>query len=127
VLHFLQNADAIAALGLVVIITIVSSQMGKRAIDALLDRSPDFPIERIIESVSALPGVIDSHRVRLRKSGSDTFVDVHVTLDPLMPLREVHQIMDKVEITIQTLIPGADVDVHPEPAGETLVETPLDE
>lgn len=121
-LHFLHNADAVAALGLVVIITIVSARMGKRAVDALLDRSPDIPIERIVQSLSAIPRVIDSHRVRLRKSGPDTFVDVHVTLDPQMPLIEVHQIMDKVETTIQALIPGADVDVHPEPAEENSSE-----
>ncbi len=117
-LHFLQHADSVAALGLVAIIALVSSKLGKEAIDDLLDRAPDLPVNQIVQSVKALPGIIDCHNVRRRQSGPDIFIDVHVTMDPQMPLAEVHRLMEKVEKTIQQIVPGADVDVHPEPAGE---------
>ncbi len=118
-LQILQHADSIAALGLVVILTVVSSRLGKEALDVLLDRAPDLPLGEISRSVEALPGVMDSHALRVRQSGPDTFVDVHVTMDPQMPLVEVHRLMGQVEQTIQKIVPGADVDVHPEPQGET--------
>jgi ferrous-iron efflux pump FieF len=54
----------------------------------------------------------------VRSSGPDFFVDLHVTMDGQTPLQNVHALMDKIEQTIQEIVPGADVDVHPEPAGE---------
>jgi cation diffusion facilitator family transporter len=117
-LSFLHRADSIAAIGLAIIIIYVGSRLGWRAIGGLLDRAPDVPTEQIARAVEALPGVIDCHGVRLRESGPDFFIDVHVTMDGQMPLEQVHALMDRVEKTIQTIVPGADVDVHPEPASE---------
>jgi cation diffusion facilitator family transporter len=117
-LRFLHQADSVAALGLAVIIIYVGSKLGRRAVEGLLDQAPDIPTGRIAQAVEALPGVIDCHNVRIRESGPDTFVDVHVTMDKNMPLEDVHNLMDRIERTIQGILPGADVDVHPEPAEE---------
>ncbi len=116
--HFLQHADSVAALGLVVVITAVSARLGKQAVNMLLDRAPDIPTDHVVRSVKAIPGIIDCHNLRVRQSGPDTFVDVHVTMDPRKPLGEVHQLMGQVQETVRALVPGADVAVHPEPAGE---------
>ncbi len=117
-LGFLRYADSIAALGLVAIITFVGSRLGKQALDVLLDRAPNIPVQQIVRSVEAVPGVIECHSVRLRQSGPDTFVDLHVTMEPDITLLEAHRVMGQVEKTVQKLVPGSDVDVHPEPRGE---------
>jgi cation diffusion facilitator family transporter len=114
-LHFLNRADSIAAMGLAVIIIYVGARLGWRAIGGLLDRAPNVSTQQIAQAVELLPGVIDCHSVRLRQSGPDFFVDLHVTMDGRMPLEEVHALMDQIEKTVQEIVPGADVDVHPEP------------
>jgi cation diffusion facilitator family transporter len=118
-LRFLSHADSVAAIGLAVIIFFVSARLGQRAIQSLVDHAPNFPTEAIVQAVEALPGVIDCHSVRLRESGPNYFVDLHVTMDPNMPLRQVHALMGRVEETVRGIVPEADVDVHPEPEGET--------
>jgi cation diffusion facilitator family transporter len=118
-LRFLSHADSVAAIGLALIIFFVSVRLGQRAIQSLVDYAPNFPTEAIVRAVEALPGVIDCHSVRLRESGPNYFVDLHVTMDPNMPLREVHALMGRVEETVRGIVPEADVDVHPEPEGET--------
>lgn len=117
-LRFLSHADSIAALGLAVIILRVGGKLGIQAVSGLLDRAPDIPIERIVEAVEAIPGVVDAHQVRLRASGPDYFIDVHATMPASITLGEAHHLMDRIEETIRDIVPGADVDVHPEPAEE---------
>lgn len=117
-LNFLSHADSVAALVLAVIILRAGGQLGLQAISGLLDRAPDLPADRIKQAVEAIPGVVDAHQIRLRASGPDYFIDIHVTMDRQMPLGEVHRLMDQTEETIRQIVPGADVDVHPEPAGE---------
>ncbi len=114
-LRVLSHADSVAALGLAVVILWVGSQMGGRALGGLLDRAPDISVEKIINTVQSIPGVIDCHNVRVRASGPYVFIDAHVTMDRNMPLGEAHALMDKIELAIQRIAPGADVDLHPEP------------
>lgn len=114
-LAFLRRADAVAALVVALIVVVVSVQLGWRAVHALLDGTPTGAIERIQAAVSALEDVADCHAVRLRRSGPDTFVDLHVTLDGNQPLRVAHEITERVEEAVRNVLPGADVTVHPEP------------
>lgn len=114
-LSILRHADSVAALGLAVVILWVGARMGRRALEALLDRAPDISVEAIIDTVQSIPGVIDCHNVRVRASGPDVFIDAHVTMDRNMTLGEVHELMDKIEAALQKVAPGADVDLHPEP------------
>ncbi len=114
-LSFLDQADAIAALGVALIVIVVSIRMGIRAIEALLDATPKGLEEKVIAAVEAMPGVIDCHHVRIRYSGPQAFADVHILVDGNRPLAEAHTLTEEVEQTIQCVIPNADVTVHPEP------------
>jgi cation diffusion facilitator family transporter len=114
-LAFLHKADAIAALVVALIVIYVSIELGGRNIQALLDRSPRGLDEKIKETVSQVPGVQSCHQVRIRPSGPNTFIDIHIVMDPSKHLDEVHQIMDDVESAIQVIAPKADITVHPEP------------
>jgi cation diffusion facilitator family transporter len=114
-LAFLRQADSVAAIMVGLIVVYVSIQLGVRTILALLDTAPAGMEKKIITAVEALPGVKDCHSVRLRYSGPQLFVEIHVLVDGKQTLREAHDLTEEIEQTIQKLVPSADVTVHPEP------------
>jgi cation diffusion facilitator family transporter len=114
-LAFLRQADSVAAIMVGLIVVYVSIQLGVRTILALLDTAPAGMEKKIITAVEALPGVTDCHSVRLRYSGPQLFVDIHILVDGKQTLREAHDLTEEIEQTIQKLVPSADVTVHPEP------------
>jgi len=71
--------------------------------------------EKVKDMVEAMDEIKDCHAVRVRTSGPQLFIDVHVLLDGNMALQKVHQVMDQIEEQVQKNIPNADVTVHPEP------------
>ena len=115
-LEFLHKADSIAALGVALIVIYVSVELGLRTIQALLDTTPKGSVEAIKQVVESLPGVTDCHNVRVRPSGPAMFIDVHVSMDGKLTLDEAHEMTEKIEAEIQSILPGSDVTVHPEPA-----------
>jgi cation diffusion facilitator family transporter len=114
-LAFLSNGDAVAALGVSVLVVWVSWQLGRRTIDALLDSAPPGMEDRIAAAVAAVPGVQNCHNIRLRYSGPVLFIDLHVLVDGQQTLFEAHRLTETIEGVIQQIAPKADVTVHPEP------------
>ena len=114
-LAFLKKADAVAALGVAVIVVWVSGQLGKRTIMALLDTAPQGLRITIKKTVEEMSGVCDCHKIRVRTSGHHLFVDAHVLLDHRQTLQQAHDLTDQIEAAIQQIAPEADVTVHPEP------------
>jgi cation diffusion facilitator family transporter len=117
-LSFLHHADAVAAIGVALIVAYVSGQLTVRTIQALLDVAPSGLERKIITVVEALPGVANCHSVRMRYSGSQLFVDIHVLIDGNQTLKNAHGLTEEIERIIQNLAPKADVIVHPEPNPE---------
>jgi len=118
-LVFMEKADAIAALVVAVIVIFVSAELGVRSIQALLDAAPkNGEYEKIIETVSATPGVMDVHAVRIRPSGAHWFVDMHVTMDGGKSLAETHAVTELIEQKVQAILPKSDITVHVEPGGK---------
>ncbi len=114
-LAFLHKADAIAAIGVTLIVVYVSIELGRRSLNALLDTAPKGMVEKITTIVNAIPGVTDIHQVRVRNSGAHTFIDAHVHVDGEQTLAQAHQLTDTIEKAIHEAVPDADVTVHPEP------------
>ena len=114
-LTFLRQADSVAAIMVGLIVVYISIKLGIRTIQALLDVAPSGIEEKIISAVEVLPGITDCHNVRVRYSGPQLFVDIHVLIDGSLTLIEAHDLTEEIERVIQKLIPNADVTVHPEP------------
>jgi cation diffusion facilitator family transporter len=114
-LAFLHQADSIAAILVGLIVVYISVKLGVRTVQALLDVAPSGIERKIIFAVKVLPGVTDCHKVRVRYSGPQPFVDIHVLVDGNQTLKDAHNLTEEIENTIQKLIPNADVTVHPEP------------
>ena len=112
---FLRQADSVAAILVGLIVVYISIKLGIRTIQALLDFAPSGIEKEIISAVEVLPGVTDCHHVRVRYSGPQLFVDIHILVDGSQTLIEAHNLTEEIERVIQELIPNADVTVHPEP------------
>jgi len=111
----LQRADAVAALGVAFIVVFISYKLGKRTVDALLDRAPDGLPQKIAESARQVDGVVNIGQVRMRRSGPSFFVDMTVEVDRNLSFERTHAIAEAVESRVQNIAPGADVVVHTDP------------
>ncbi len=111
----LARADAVAALGVAIIVLFVSYRLGKRTIDVLLDSAPDGMIREIGAAAADVDGVMSVSQVRVRRSGPRVFVDLAVEVDRNLSFERTHAISDAVENRIRAISPGADVVIHTDP------------
>jgi ferrous-iron efflux pump FieF len=120
-----QIADPIIAILIAGIVMASAWKIFRIAFDALMDR--EFPEEvrtQIQDIVMSHADVRNMHDLRTRKSGTDTFIQMHLELDAQMPLQRAHEIADEVEALIRSVFPEAEVIIHQDPEG--IVETHQD-
>jgi cation diffusion facilitator family transporter len=115
---WLSMLDSVAALAVAGIIIWIGSRLGRRTIDVLLDVAPQGLRERISHAVEETDGVLQSERVRVRRSGQRYFVDVTISVPRTASLEQAHAASDAVERRIGEIVP-ADVVVHVEPRART--------
>ena len=111
-------ADAIAALMVALIVIRVSYRLGKRAVDEILDRSPENIVRQVSEIVSEMPEIIFFHDVKARTSGANILIELCIDVASSITIDEAHRIADEVEHRVQSLIPRSTVHVHQEPEHE---------
>lgn len=115
-------ADPLFGIGIAAYIVITAWRIARGALDMLMDRElPDEARRRIRAIALGHAGVRAAHDLRTRLSGPTTFIQMHLEFDGDMPLREAHDISDKVEAEIRAGFPDAEVIIHQDPAG---VEVP---
>jgi cation diffusion facilitator family transporter len=110
-------ADDWAALVAAVMIAINGVYMLQPALNALMDRVPTGEVRtQIAAAACAVPGVKTIEHLRVRASGLDFLVDVHVQADPTLSLREAHALSGAVKAAIRAALPTvSDVLIHMEP------------
>lgn len=113
---WLLRADAVAALVVAVIVIWVSLQLGRRAVNVLLDRAPDGLEEQVRAAITGVKHVQECGPIRLRTAGPITFVEATVRVAPEMPAGLAHQVAIRVEEAVSHLCSDCDVTVHVEPA-----------
>lgn len=111
----LTMADPIAALLVAGVIVYVSSRLARQTIDALLDAAPSDVRAQIADRVENVEGVVDIDRIRLRRAGNRYFADVSVGLAHNATFQRSEQVAAHVTQAVQTVLPNADVVVHPFP------------
>jgi ferrous-iron efflux pump FieF len=78
----------------------------------LMDRElPDEERQRIRELAMTEPEVRGVHDLRTRASGPQRFIQMHLELDPQMPLARAHAIADRLEQKLSEAF-GAEVLIH---------------
>jgi len=108
-------ADSVAALIVAVIVIQVCWTLGKKAIDALLDKAPVKETDDIREIIKNFPEVITYHDLRVRNSGHLLFIEATIHVDPTLCLIESHTIADSLEKEIIKYDEYSMVSIHVEP------------
>ena len=114
-----HEADSIAGVMVAGIVIWISFSLGKRTIDALLDRVPKGIEEKIKLQVLKMPEVENISNMRIRQSGPKVFVDLVIKVKRILPFEKVHKLLDRIEEEISKIIPYVDVTIHPEPVASS--------
>ncbi len=125
----LEYADPIAALLVAGIILRVTWRLARHTVDSLLDATPPEVRQQIrtelIRNLETQDGILAVNRVRVRKSGSNYFVDLTLSLPRRLTFQRSEEITRAATAGVQRLLPGADVVIHTIPTA-TLGETVFD-
>jgi cation diffusion facilitator family transporter len=115
----LEYADPIAALAVAGIILFVTWRLAQRTLDSLLDATPPEARAQIrsdlMRDLEGVDGVLAVERVRLRRSGPDTFVDLTLGLPRNLTFQRSEQITAAAGDAVRRRLPGADVVIHTVP------------
>ncbi|MCD6359866.1 MAG: cation transporter [Armatimonadetes bacterium] len=112
--------DPVAALAVALLICRAAYRLTAQAARGLLDaRLPADEEEWICRCLQDMvPRVSGFHKLRTRKSGAQRFVEVHMLVEPEMPVAEAHDLADELVECIKGHYPRTHVIVHIEPADE---------
>ena len=112
-----ESADDWAALVAALVIALNGARFLSTAAHELMDRTPDTELTESIDRIArAVPGVRATEKTRVRKTGLEYQVDLHVQADPNISLHEAHILSGKVKSAIKAAQPTVkEVLVHMEP------------
>ena len=114
-------ADPVFAIAVAIYIFYSAWQIGHEAFQQLMDRElPDDILQQIQATAMSHPEVKGTHETRTRQSGHTRFVQLHLELDPELPLKTAHAIADQVEAEILSFLPGAEVLIHQDPSDDSI-------
>ncbi len=113
-------ADDAAAILAAFIIIWNAWRLLRPALDELMDAAPNAAVISQIRSVAGkAPGVNAVEKCRVRKTGDEYLVDMHIEVDPQMTVQRAHQIAHNVKDQVRQAVPAVrDVLVHVEPSEE---------
>jgi cation diffusion facilitator family transporter len=113
-----EPADDWAALAACGVIAFNALRLLRPALDEVMDAAIPEETEREIRALAeSEEGVVAVEKCRVRKSGLRLLMDIHVEVDPSLPVREGHAIGHRVADRLKaSRLPILDVVVHVEPA-----------
>lgn len=102
---------------------VISGFIAHAAFEIIQDSAKVLCDEAVIKDTKKLEAVVltvagvkSCHKIRSRGRQDDVNVDLHVQLDPMMPLEKAHAISHEIEDMIKRVMPEvSDVIVHVEP------------
>jgi len=115
----LKYADPLAALVVAAIILRVTWRLARRTLDSLLDATPPEVRHQLHgdlqRELQAVPDVVSVQRLRVRRSGSNYFVDLVLALPRALTFQRSEQVTAAAVDVVQKRLPGADVVVKTVP------------
>jgi cation diffusion facilitator family transporter len=115
----LPLADLVVSVGIVAIIGWTGwTQL--RELSAILTDAAVADLDQIARAAQSVEGVLGVHRVRARGAAGSVRVDLHVTVDPMLPTIKAHELTHQVVAQVQRELKGitevlVHVGVEPEP------------
>jgi len=119
----LDYLDAIAAVGVAVMIAKIGWDLVFQSLSELIDTGLDPErVDLIREKINEVQGVKALHVLRTRRMGGDALVDVHIQVEPNLSVSEGHHISESVrERVMDDVDEVADVMVHIDPEDDEIV------
>lgn len=109
--------DPLAAMGVAILIIKAAWDLTKSSFVYIIDQKlPDEEealVVGILEDHST--SFVEFHKLRTRKSGSERFIDLHLVVPKNCPVKDVHDLCDRIEDRIEEVLPRAHVLIHTEP------------
>lgn len=113
--------DPIAALCVAVAIVYSGVRIVSRSGRALVDEAPKEELDQIEATIAAerenVEEIVGYHKLRARRSGAKTLVDLHLQLRTGTTLEDAHAIAHHLRSAIETDLPASEVLIHVEPEG----------
>jgi cation diffusion facilitator family transporter len=112
-----EPADDWAALVAAAVIVVNASLLLRTTFADLMDKAPSQTVlDLVASSALGTSGVQAIEKLKVRKSGTAFYVDIHVQAEPLMSLHDAHILSGRVKTSIRQAIPAAaGVLIHMEP------------
>lgn len=112
-----EAADDWAAIAAASVIALNGIRLLQPAVAELMDKGVEPEIaSRISAAARSVDAVLAIEKLKVRRSGTRLFVDLHVQADPAMSLHEAHVLSGKVKGAIMREVPAVQsVLVHMEP------------
>lgn len=109
--------DPLASCGISIAIIVVAVRIALPSLSELLDASLPEDIENeIMETASAVDGVIDIHDLKTRRNGVSFIIDAHITVSPDISIVEAHDIATHVEDALRSKYGiETQISIHMEP------------
>jgi cation diffusion facilitator family transporter len=116
----LNIIDSVIAIGVAAYILKVAVDTIRRPISGLLDERLPLSQRQVIEGILRKHSqeVFGFHALRTRRAGSQIYIDLHLVMARDISLEQAHQICDRIEGEIQSVLQGASVTICPEPRSE---------
>jgi len=113
----LNIIDPILAIGVAVYILKVAIDTIRKPISGLLDEKLPPSQQAVIEDCLRKYSreVSGFHALRTRRAGSQNYIDLHLVMAREISLEQAHQICDRIEVEIQSVLHEASVIIHAEP------------
>ncbi|WP_137125042.1 cation diffusion facilitator family transporter [Roseomonas sp. HF4] len=92
----------------------------RESLGGLMDEAvPSATLDRIRAIVATeAEGAIEAHDLRSRHAGRFTFLEFHLVVPGAMPVREAHDICDRIEAALKAELRDAVITIHVEPEGK---------
>jgi cation diffusion facilitator family transporter len=113
----LRGADAAVSLVVAGMVAWAAWGILREASLVLTDAATDVEPKALLAAIVTAPGAITAHNLRVRSSGGRNWVEVHVTVDPDLTVKQAHEVATEVESAIRKEVgPETQAIVHVEPA-----------
>jgi cation diffusion facilitator family transporter len=115
-----EEADDWAALLAAGVIAWNGVRVMRPAMQELMDRAPGEPLLQSVERAArSVDGVLATEKLKMRRTGTSYYVDLHVQAEPMLSLHDAHILSGKVKGAIRRDVPQvAGVLIHMEPYAE---------
>lgn len=117
-----QIFDPIAAILVAFLIIKAAYDLTQKAFTPLIDSALDEEDIAMTESIlqEYQDDIVEYHKLRTRKAGRDSYIDLHLVLNSDKSIQEAHDLCDEIESKIYEKIPHSQVLIHVEPSREEI-------